>query len=68
MGGDFPSFVSARLPFSIPESAVFYIQHLQEWTVPETAKVVIPFRLPPFLAMYIPSPGTNLSVVATSRS
>ena len=32
--------VEAWLPFGPPESAVSYIQHLQEWTIPETAKVV----------------------------
>ncbi|RVW35598.1 hypothetical protein CK203_112560 [Vitis vinifera] len=41
MGGDPPAFVKARLPFSTPESAVSYIQHLQEWTIPDTAEVVV---------------------------
>ena len=41
MGGDPPSFVKVRLPFGTPESAVSCIQHLQEWTIPETAEVVI---------------------------
>lgn len=67
MGGDPPSFVSARLPFDTLESVVFCIQHLQEWMVPEIAKVVISFILPSFSAMHIPSPGTNLAVVAFSR-
>ena len=41
MGGDPPAFVKARLPFGTPESVVSCIQHLQEWTIPETAEVVI---------------------------
>ena len=41
MGGDPPAFVKARLPFGTPESAVSCIQHLQEWTIPEIAEVVI---------------------------
>ena len=41
MGGDPPAFVKARLHFGTPESAVSCIQHLQEWTIPETAEVVI---------------------------
>ena len=41
MGGDPPTFVKARLPFGTPESVVSCIQHLQEWTIPETAEVVI---------------------------
>ncbi|RVX05863.1 hypothetical protein CK203_023757 [Vitis vinifera] len=41
MGGDPPSFVKVRLPFGTPESAVSCIQHLQEWTIPETAEVVV---------------------------
>ena len=41
MGGDPPTFFKARLPFGTLESAVSCIQHLQEWTIPETAEVVI---------------------------
>ena len=41
MGGDPPAFVKARLHFGTLESAVSCIQHLQEWTIPETAEVVI---------------------------
>ena len=43
MGGDPPAFVKAQLFFGTPESAVSYTQHLQEWTIPKTAKVVIFF-------------------------
>ena len=32
--------VEAWLPFGPPESAVSYIQHLQEWTILETVEVV----------------------------
>lgn len=46
MGGDPPIFVKARLPFGTPESSVSCIQHLHEWTIPETAEVVISFMLP----------------------
>ena len=42
MGGNPSTFVKARLHFSTPESTVSCIQHLQEWTIPETAEVVIP--------------------------
>ena len=45
MGGDPLAFVSARLSFGTSKSAVSCIQHLQEWTVPETAEVVISFIL-----------------------
>ena len=45
MGGDPPTFVSARLPFGTPESVVSCIQHLQEWMVLETTEVVILFYL-----------------------
>ena len=41
MGGDPPAFFKARFPFGTPESAVSCIQHLQEWTIPKTAEVVI---------------------------
>ena len=41
MGSDPPAFVKARLPFGTLESAVSCIQHLQEWTIPETTEVVI---------------------------
>ncbi|RVX05839.1 hypothetical protein CK203_023907 [Vitis vinifera] len=41
MGGDPPAFVKARLPFGTPESAVSCIQHLQEWTIFNTAEVVM---------------------------
>ena len=41
IGGDPPAFVKARLPFGTPEFVVFCIQHLQEWTIPETTEVVI---------------------------
>ncbi|RVW31663.1 hypothetical protein CK203_092744 [Vitis vinifera] len=41
MGGDPPTFVSARLPFGTPESVVSCIQHLQEWMVLETTEVVV---------------------------
>ena len=64
MRGDPPTFVSARLPFGTPESVMSCIQHLQEWTVPETAEVVIPFILPSsssFLATHIPSSSTIFS-------
>lgn len=66
MGSDPPSFVLARLPFDTPESVVFCIQHMQEWTVPETAEVVILFILSSFPIMHIPLPGTNLDVVVSS--
>ena len=42
MGGDPPTVVKTRLPFDTLESVVSCIQHLQEWTIPETAEVVIP--------------------------
>ena len=45
MGGNHLAFVSTRLSFGTPESVVSCIQHLQEWTVPETAEMVIPFIL-----------------------
>lgn len=45
MSGDPPTFVLARLPFGTLEFVVSCIQHLQEWTVPETAEVVIHFVL-----------------------
>ena len=59
MGGDHPTFVKTRLSFGTPESPLSCIQHLQEWTIPQTAEVVIPFVLlsPSSLAMLIPSPG-----------
>ena len=59
MGADPPTFVKARLHFSTPEFTVSCIQHLQEWTILETAEVVIPFMLPSpsSLAMLSPSPG-----------
>ena len=59
MGGNPSTFVKARLHFSTPESTVSCIQHLQEWTIPEIAEVVIPFVLPfpSSLAMLSPSPG-----------
>ena len=60
MGGDPPIFVKARLPFGTLESVVSCIQHLHEWTIPETVEVVIPFMLPSpsyFLAMLTPSPS-----------
>ena len=59
MGGDPPTFVKARLPFGTPESVVSCIQHLQEWTIPETVEVVILSVLfsHSFLAILIPSPG-----------
>ena len=62
MGGDHPTFVKARLPFGTPESPLSCIQHLQEWTIPETAEVVIPFVLlsPSSLAMLIPLPSIIL--------
>ena len=41
MGGDPPAFVKARLLFGTLESIVSCIQHLQEWTIPDTAEVVI---------------------------
>ena len=41
MGGDPPAFVKAWLPFGTPEFVVSCIQHLQEWTIPETVEVVI---------------------------
>ena len=40
IGGDPPAFVKARLPFGTHESVVSCIQHLQEWTITETVKVV----------------------------
>lgn len=43
MGGDPSFFVTARLPFGTPESAIARIQPLQECTPRETAEVVIPF-------------------------
>lgn len=66
MGDDPPSFVSAWLPFGTLESVVFYIQQLQEWTMLETAKVVILFILPPIPIMHTPPFGTNLVVVVSS--
>ena len=45
IGGDPPTFVKAWLPFGTPKSVVSCIQHLQEWTIPNTAEVVIPFML-----------------------
>ena len=48
MGGDQPAFVKAQLLFGTLESAVSCIQHLQEWTIPETTEVVI-ISLPLFL-------------------
>ena len=60
MGGDPPIFVKARLHFGTLESVVSCIQHLHEWTIPETVEVVISFMLPSpsyFLAMLTPSPG-----------
>ena len=59
MGGDPPTFVKARLLFGTLESVVSCIQHLQEWTIPETAEMVILSVLlsPSFLAIFIPSPG-----------
>ena len=59
MGGNPSTFVKARLHFSTPEFTVSCIQHLQEWTILETAEVVIPFMLPSpsSLAMLSPSPG-----------
>ena len=41
MGGDPLAFVKAQLPFGTPEYSMSCIQHLQEWTIPETAEVVI---------------------------
>ena len=41
MDGDPPTFIKARLPFGTPESVVSCIQHLQEWTIPKTAEVVV---------------------------
>ncbi|KAL6332099.1 hypothetical protein AAG906_020780 [Vitis piasezkii] len=41
IGGDPPAFVKAQLPFGTPESVVSCIQHLQEWTIPETVEVVV---------------------------
>ena len=41
LGGEPPIFVSARLPFGTPESAVSHIQQLQDCTVQETVEVVI---------------------------
>ncbi|RVW85540.1 hypothetical protein CK203_044086 [Vitis vinifera] len=41
IGGDPPAFVKARLPFGTHESVVSCIQHLQEWTITETVKVVV---------------------------
>lgn len=60
MGDDSPTFVSARLPFGTPKSVMSCIQHLQEWTVPETTEVIIPFILSfssSFLATLTPSSG-----------
>ena len=45
MGGDLPAFVKVWLPFGTPESTVSCIQHLQEWTIPETAEVVNTYLL-----------------------
>ena len=61
MGGDPPTFVSARLPFGTPKSVVSCIQYLQEWMMPKTIEVVIHFILSfsfSFLAMHPPSLGT----------
>lgn len=63
LGGDLPSFVSARLPFGTPESAMLRIQQLQDWTVPETVEVVISSILPSFQVMHTPLLGTNLAFV-----
>ena len=41
LGGDPSAFVSARLPFDTPESAISHIQQLQDYTVLETTEVVI---------------------------
>ena len=57
------SFVSARLPFGIPVSAVLRIQQLQDWTMSETIEVVILSSLPPFQVMHTSSLGTNLAFI-----
>lgn len=66
LGGDPLSFVSARLPFVTPESAMLRIQQLQDWTVPKTVEVVISSILPPFQVMHTPLLGTNLAFVIHS--
>lgn len=48
LGGDPPSFVSAKLSFGMPKFAVACIQQLQECTVLKTTKVVFFHTLPPF--------------------
>lgn len=67
LSGDPLFFVSAQLPFGTPESVVFYIQQLQDWTVLEIVEVVISFILPHFQVMHTPSLGTNLVFVIFSR-
>lgn len=48
LGGDPPSFVSAKLSFGMPKFAVACIQQLQDCTVLKTAEVVLFHTLPPF--------------------
>lgn len=66
LGGDPLSFVSVRLSFRNPESVVLRIQQLQDWTMSETAEVVIHSSLPHFQVMHSPSLGTNLVFIIFS--
>ena len=65
IGGDPPTFVNARLPFGTLESVVSCIQHLQEWTIPETTEVVIISLLlfPSSLAAITPLHGISFCFI-----
>ena len=69
MGGDPPAFVKARLLFGTLESIVSCIQHLQEWTIPETTEVVIISLLlfPSSLAIVTPLHDISFCFVVVLR-
>lgn len=67
LGGEPPVFVSARLPFSTPESGVSCIQLLQNCIVQEIAEVVNSSILPHFLIMSTSISDINFASVVTSN-
>ena len=67
LGGEPPVFVSARLPFSTPESGVSCIQLLQNCIVQEIAEVVNSSILPHFLIMSTSISDINSASVVTSN-